>query len=558
MGIVAGGLAGGVFFLVVFGPQLLAPGNIGWLMRPDSQMYYLAFEHFRREPWQWPPGAILGVGHPVGTSIGNSDAVPLVAFAIKALNPWLPSPFQFLGVWLFICFVLQGVFGALLARQVTGDRRLQALSGALFVLTPALVHRVGHAALCAHWTVLATVMLLMQGHGVSRSRYLAWILLSAVTAAINPYLAMIVVGVALCAVMTGKGAGPAGAARAAGQATGILAAVAGILWATGIFTVRGSAMRFGGFGLYSMNLLSPVITLGYSRLFPSLPVVQDGQAEGFIYFGAGWGLLVACALVLRARRGPASPPLAWAWLGVGLLTALAVSTTVTAGPYVLADVSRWAPGFVDAVRSSGRFAWLPLYLTFALVVRLLVVHLRPSVAAGVLLVAVALQLVDLEGAYARIHRRERSDAWTLYDDPLKSPVWDAAMAAHAHLVMAPPDMCASTWPDPAGPHLPFSMLAARHGATVNSGFSGRFDIDQVLAYCGSLREDLAGGRFDAGALYVLSPAERDRVARAGHAAALRCAELDGFTACATPDGAARWQEAARRAGIALTGLTSGR
>ena len=157
MGIAAGALVGGGFFLAVFGPQLLRPGNIGWLMRPDSQMYYLAFEHFRREPWQWPPGAIAGVGHPVGTSIGNSDAVPLAAFGLKAAHAWLPAPFQFLGGWLFACFVLQGVFGALLARQVIGDRRLQALAATLFVLTPALVHRVGHPALCAHWTLLAAL-----------------------------------------------------------------------------------------------------------------------------------------------------------------------------------------------------------------------------------------------------------------------------------------------------------------------------------------------------------------------------------------------------------------
>lgn len=552
MGIAAGALVGGGFFLAVFGPQLLRPGNIGWLMRPDSQMYYLAFEHFRREPWQWPPGAIAGVGHPVGTSIGNSDAVPLAAFGLKAANAWLPAPFQFLGGWLFACFVLQGVFGALLARQVTGDRRLQALAATLFVLTPALVHRVGHPALCAHWTLLAALWLSLAGDTPAPGRrFAAWAALTAVTAAINPYLTLMVLGLALCAVTNGLGARRPALVRGAGQATALVGIAGAVFWAIGIFTVGGSALRFGGLGVYSMNLLSPVVSLGYSTLLPSIPVVQGGQAEGFIYFGAGWLLLVAVAAGLRARRGAAGPRLGAAWWALFAFTLLAVSPVVTAGPRVLADLSAWTPGVLDAVRSSGRFAWLPLYVAFALSLRLVLVHLRPAVAAGLLTAAVALQVADLQGAYAGLYRRERSAAWTEYTTPLASPVWDAAMAAHAHLVMAPPDMCASIWPDPAGPHLPFSMLAARHGATVNSGFSGRFDIEQVHAYCRSLQGDLRAGRFDDTALYVLSPAERETIARQGHGASLQCTTLDGFTACATQAGVRGWRTAAETAGLGL-------
>ena len=56
-----------------------------------------------------------------------------------------------------LCYVLQGVFGALLVRQVTADLTLQVLGAALFVQTPALLHRFGHTALCAHWTLLAAI-----------------------------------------------------------------------------------------------------------------------------------------------------------------------------------------------------------------------------------------------------------------------------------------------------------------------------------------------------------------------------------------------------------------
>ena len=56
--------------------------------------------------------------------------------------------------------------------------------------------------------------------------------------------------------------------------------------------------------------------------------------------------------------------------------------------------------------------------------------------------------------------------------------------------MAPPDMCATVWPEPAGPHLPFSLLAGNHGLTINSGNAGRYDVDGVLGYCAALKDEI--------------------------------------------------------------------
>ena len=123
-----GGVLGALLFLATLGPAIVRPTNLGWLMRHDTQTYLLAWHHFRREPWQWPPGKILGVGYPVTTSIGNTDAIPLVAFLLKPLHPLLPDPGQYLGAWLLTCYVLQGVFGALLVRLVTADRTCRFLA----------------------------------------------------------------------------------------------------------------------------------------------------------------------------------------------------------------------------------------------------------------------------------------------------------------------------------------------------------------------------------------------------------------------------------------------
>ena len=554
MGPLAAAAVGGALFLVVFGWPLLDPGNIGWLMRHDSQTYYLAFEHFRREAWHWPPGLIEHIGYPVGTSIGNTDAVPLVAMPLKLVAAWLPTPFQFLGAWLFACWVLQGAFGALLARQVTSSRLVQALAGTLFVLAPPLLHRTGHAALCAHWTWLAALWLLLARDARRPAAPIGrWILLTAVTAAIQPYLAVCVLGLGLCAAANDLwgASNPAARWRACGLAFGLVAATATVLWATGIFTVGSGDLQREGLGYFSMNLLAPVMPMGYSQWLPDVRMGTPGQGEGFLYFGAGWLALIATAIVATVRR-PAGgartsvvPHLGWAWAGVVAFTLLAVSPVITAGPRVLADLSAWTPAAVATLRSSGRFGWIAMYLVFAIVVRALALGLPRRAAAGVLLVAIVLQLADVRLALAAVMRRERSPEWTQYQSPL-SPTWDQVMPAYRHLVLAPSDMCGPAWPSPPAEHLPFSMLAARHGATINSGNAGRYDAGAVLRYCADAQRALTDGAVDGDSLYVVSPSMR-AVLEGAARTPVSCGRLDTFDVCVTTASLARWPAVASQA-----------
>lgn len=554
MGPLAAAALGGALFLVVFGAPLLDPGNIGWLMRHDSQTYYLAFEHFRREPWHWPPGLIEHIGYPVGTSIGNTDAIPLVAMPLKLVAAWLPTPFQFLGPWLFACWVLQGVFGALLARQVTSSRLVQALAGTLFVLAPPLLHRTGHAALCAHWTWLAALWLLFArdtpGTGVRKA---GWVVLAGVTAAIQPYLAVGVVGLGLCAAANDLGSASSGAAKrvAVALGAGVVGATAMVLWATGIFTVGSGDLQREGLGYFSMNLLAPVMPMGYSQWLPDVRMGTPGQGEGFLYFGAGWLGLIVIAIVAAVwrraggTRTPVVPRLGWAWAGVVAFTLLAVSPVVTAGPRVLADLSAWTPAAVATLRSSGRFGWIAMYLVFAIVVRALALRLPRRAAGGVLLMAVVLQAADLRTAVASVMRRERSPEWTQYQSPL-SPVWDEVMPAYRHLVLAPSDMCGPAWPSPPAEHLPFSMLAARHGATINSGNAGRYDAGAVLRYCADAQRALTAGAVDDASMYVMSPSMR-AVLEGAARTSVSCGRLDAFDVCVTTASLARWPTVAAQA-----------
>ncbi len=550
-----GGLVGAALFVAVLGTAIVRPSNLGWTMRHDLQTYVLAWTHFRHEAWHWPPGRIDGIGYPVGTSVGNTDAIPVVAFALKPFQALMPEPSQFLGAWLLLCFVLQGVFGALLLRLATPDWRLHLLGAALFVQTPALFNRLGHPALCAHWLLLAAIWLLVDGMRGDRLWHrAAWLGLAALVGAVQPYLAGMVLLLALAAfanrawratTWTRAAAGFAAESAAAGIVMG------GVFWVCGYFLISASSLQSEGLGLFSMNLLGPIMGMGYTTLLPEIPLATPGQYEGHVYFGMGWLLLSAVAVVLRVRAGAPAARFGAGWLAVAVCTVIAISPVVTLGATTLADLSEWAPASFATFRSSGRFGWVTMYCVFALVALTLASRLPRRVAMAAFAVAIVVQGVDMSAAYRAHYGRERNPAWTDYDSPVKSAAWTAIVPAYRHLVMAPPDMCAAVWTPVAGPHLPYSLLAGTHGVTINSGNAGRYDTGAILRYCASLEADVRAGRVSDDSVYVLSPAMRAALA-AATPVPLSCGVLDGVDVCVTAASATRWRDEASQAGFAAS------
>ena len=451
----------------------------------------------------------------------------------RQLQALLPEPSQYLGAWLLLCFVLQGVFGVLLLRLATPDWRLQLLGAALFVQTPALFNRLGHPALCAHWLLLASIWLLLDGTRGPRAWHRgAWLALAAIVGAVQPYLAGMVLLLMLAAFANRAWRAATWRRALAGFAADSAAAglvMGGVFWLCGYFLIRSESLQSEGLGRLSMNLLGPIMGMGYSTLLPEIPPAGPGQYEGHVYFGAGWLLLSAVAVALRMRAGAPVARFGAGWLAVAVCTAIAISPVVTFGATTLVDLREWAPSSLATFRSSGRFGWVMLYTVFTFVALTLVARLPRRAALAAFALAVVVQGVDMRAAYLANHARERNPAWTDYASPVSSAAWTAIVPAYRHLVMAPPDMCGAVWAPVAGPHLPFSLLAGTHGVTINSGNAGRYDTGEVLRYCATLEADVRAGRVSDDSLYVLSPAMRAALAAAA-TVPLSCGVLDGVDA----------------------------
>ena len=200
--LVLAGAAGGAFAGWRFGPGVLNPARTDWF-RGDSAWHFLTWQFFRNEPLHVPPGRIESFLYPLETSIGG-DALPLLAFTFKALNSWLPADFQYLGLRLFVDYVLQGVFGYLLVRVFCPQRWPSLPAGLLFLLSPVMIFRAGHVAFASHWLILMALWTFLQFYRSPRLRprrfALRWSAVVGLAGLVHPYPAAMVLPLAALSI----------------------------------------------------------------------------------------------------------------------------------------------------------------------------------------------------------------------------------------------------------------------------------------------------------------------------------------------------------------------
>ena len=533
-------LMGLVTFLALYGPAALDPTRIRWLIRDDFSQHLLGWFFFRNTPLGLPLGAIPGYVHPLGTTLGYTDSIPWAGLLLRPLSGLLPADFQYIGPWLCLCLMLQGAVAAWVARRLGATTPLQWLTGALLVLSPALLARMemAHEALCAHWALVLLVglNLLPQRDGRDARRALGVALaLCFFAAGVHPVIAAMVLPLALALCVRTALEGQLGWRGPALTAAVSVACVLGLFYAFG-YLGTGALVGGNDFGDYSADLATFINPSGYrdprwSRFLPALPR-NGGQYEGFAYLGLGCLFALCAGLVLAGRRARDVVrhwrrllPVALVALGLGFF---ALSWRITWRGEQLADVSAFY-GFglewVEAFRSSGRFVW-PLYYLLVLGSVLALLRLaRPAAATAFLALALTLQGLDVNLGPGR--QAHEGDGWSTPP----SPALRALAEGRKHLALYPPQIHDGSGRGCRAGPMDFhrwAYRAYRLGLTFNSGYVARLDDASAQRYCLGMDAEIEAGRLDPDTVYLSIP-ERLRLFHA--IPGTRCTQEDGLWMC---------------------------
>jgi hypothetical protein len=442
-----------LFFQLFLGLRVLIPTNVSWLMtvKSDWNTHYLGWFFYRNEPWHFPLGKTYHYFYPLGTNIGFSDSIPLMALLFKLFSPVLPADFQYFGIWLLLCHLLIAYFVIRIGELF----RLNAI--VLFVLAifltenPVLLYRTMHPALCAHWLFLASLYLyLLEPSQMDVKKVLRrQLLLLLLSALITPYLLVVEFGFTLILLwkqvvydksITWKYAGIHLAVSMVGGA---------VLWLlTGMLTIGNQEHLAvnGGFGKLSMNLNAFYDPSIWSSFLHEQKRTSVLQYEGFMYLGVGSFFLILVLLIYKLSRlkkntvhagGPAHtsrvviPPLA---VLCGLLGFAAITNTVTFNDKVLFTLP--VPAIVtntgDIFRASGRFFW-PVYYVILFYVIIGVARSRwpESLKTSVIVLALLIQLYDIKFLLTY-----QQPSYGAYQPPV-SRQWNAIMRHFNKVIMYP-------------------------------------------------------------------------------------------------------------------------
>ncbi|PQJ80416.1 DUF6311 domain-containing protein [Polaribacter porphyrae] len=437
-------------FHVCYGLEIIIPTNISWLLSAyhDWGQHYLGWAFFRDAPWTFPLGEMTNYYYPVGTNVGFTDSIPLLALLLKPFSSILPNDFQYLGFFMYTAFVLGAIY-TLKILKLFNINKIIGLIAVIFIITsPLFIFRGMHPALTAHWLILASIYYyLVPSSNKNNAVKNNWkqLTLFFLSTTIHPYLAAMIFG--FCIILPIKNFYyEKSINRKKLIVFPILSLTSGlffwfILGLIGFGKSTGSsAGNYYGENTFNLNSFFNSFTY-YSNFFSGLPKISDGQHEGFSYLGLGMMVISLISviyfifLLIKKKLNTKKQHLPL-FILVILMLLFSISNIVTLGDKVLFEVP--IPSIIKKLgsifRGTGRFCW-PFYYSFTLfsIVLFSKLPIKNSFKISLLSILIVVQLCDIENILT-----SRNLNYGTYKTKLNDEKWVKVFSNFDKIITYPP------------------------------------------------------------------------------------------------------------------------
>lgn len=503
-----------------------AAGQIGWF-------------YYARDSWRFP---LLDIGNyhlPEGSNALLSDSLPLFALAAKVFYtlafPEGSTPPIYMGFWCALCFFLQVAAASRLLFALDVRQPLQHIAGLVFFsYVPLFFLRFGHFGLLGHFLILLSLDAYVRSSRapLTGRHWLAICSTPVIALLIQPYIAAMCLILVLAAALESWRQRRLSGRGVFVRVGGIAAlALALMVVCGGYFAAAGH--DFGDYGMYSLNLLSPLIplpgTLGSRLLHTNVPNIPGlYQWEGGCYLGAG--VLTLCVFAIPMAASWRNGLRRHAVLAVLLAATLvfAVSNRIGFGAHEILTIPLPARAIdiLSQFRGSGRFVWISVYvLTACLIVA--IVRCYPRRASLILVAAALIQIADVVPMQNEVRAASSRAAPT----SIHREAWENLIGRHSRVFEFPSFECGGLFnsdvPGGRWRALEIDWLVAKANKPNNSAYLTRYTKD-----CDRERGQVVADRQAPGTLYLYRSTEDvgTLLAQFG-VVSPRCGYLDDVVVC---------------------------
>ena len=524
-------LIGCIVFYVIGGYIVLDPSRVGWLFSDDDPVqHYLGWSFFQKSPWGIPIGVNPNYGLDISSSIIYSDSIPLLAILFKIFSNYLPNTFQYFGIWMLLCFILQSWFAWILLGIVSKDWIIRISAITLFLFSPIMLNRIGaHAALSGHFLILAAIYLYFSKN--QKNRIFLWTSLISIAALVHFYLLVMVLCIWITSLIDLKLNKTVFSFYAVfKEIFFITTLLLFIMWLSGYFIIGlGFASGSWGYGTWAMNIFSIFNGKGWSYLLSPIPGVTAHQ-DRYQYPGIGSLILMAIALgaiirdLFNTRKLSINifscyPALI---LMVLFLFFFAVSNFINIGPI---HFQFKLPNFLlvvgNSLRASDRLFWPVIYLLIVISAFIVIKNYSKSLTRMILVVCCIFQIIDTSDGWIKLHQNLESQPFEAPHSILINKFWNGAPTQYKKLVLVPYKNAPENWQI-------FSPYAVNNNLATNAAYLARVDEGNLQR----AREALNIGTINPDTFYVITePQLRFMLANLDFTKDL-LAKIDGFNVLA--------------------------
>lgn len=379
-------LIGVIIFLIIYGFSPLNVTKDNWIFARydeiDIIQHYAGWLAYRNSDWTFPIGMAENMAVGDGTVVSYLDCIPWFAIVFKVFRGILPKTFQYFGLYVLLCFVLQSIAGYKIIYFKTKNYKYSLL-GAIFVcFAPILLDRAfKHTGLGSHWLILFAIYVYMKHcEGSKWKDYILFTILEVLAIGIHPYFIPGIAAFAFLATVNDLIKRRKKAWISIILLVLVQVITVGVGFIIGTFGVADVDNSRWGYGFFSMNLNAIInpISSGYYNWSSILKVhpYTLGNYDGFNFLGLGilCGIFLLVVFMIVSNREKEvlkkllkNIPLLIVCAG---LTAFAVTNVVTFNDKVLLEIElpEKILNFCGNFRGSGRIFYPVFYSIFLYVI----------------------------------------------------------------------------------------------------------------------------------------------------------------------------------------------